>query len=133
MSISSSSVLLGSTVSASGGTSTNLLSKGGDSNHVAVLIDDSSEFMNQKTAKFFVAEPRPQASAPNGYTQSRATLRLLFPINLDNGSRSVNTLEIKLGVDIETTEAEIAEYQAIAAQFMTGSAFSDFWVNRSIA
>lgn len=133
MSIQSSSILYDGTVSATGGTATTLKSKGGTNNELTVFLDDGSDFFDQKTVQFTVREPKVSASAPNGYTQARNKVRVMVPLALDNGNVTINTMEIHLNCDPETTDAEISTMLSLGGQLCTDSDFLEFWQKRSLA
>lgn len=133
MSIVSGSVLYDGTVATTGGTATSFISKGGTLAQLDVILDDSSEFKDQTKVEFKVSEPRVQTSAPNGYTQQRNVVKVLSPLDLDNSNRTINTLEIKMSVDHETTDAEIESLLVLGAQLLHDSDFSDFWKKQSLS
>lgn len=133
MGIQSGAVLVDGTVATTGGTSTSFITKGNTLNELDLLLDNSAEFIAQTKIKFTVAEPRVQSSAPNGYTQARSICKLLVPLALDNGNTTINTLEIRLSCDHETTDAEIQSMLVLGAQFLHDSDFSNFWKKQSLS
>lgn len=133
MSIASSSILVDGTVATTGGTATGVLTKGGTLNETKVILDDSSEFIAQTSVSFVVKDPKVSASSPNGYTQARSSVKVSVPLALDNGNQTVNTINIILSVDPETTDAEIASLLVLSAQLLADSDFSDFWKKQSLA
>jgi hypothetical protein len=132
MTISAASVLVGGTVSATGGTATTFVSKGNTLNEHRVVLDDSSEFVLSTKLEFKVREPQVQTSAPNGYTQKRSTVKCLKPLLLDNGSYTTNSFDIGLSVDVETTETEIAALRSLLAQIATDADYDSFWNDQSV-
>lgn len=129
MSLKTASVLKDGTVATTGGTATGFIDKG-TSNQGSTwtgILDDGSEFLNQSSVAFTVRDPRVQASAPNGYTQSRNSVVLKVPLALDNGGYTVNTLRMELSCDHEATDAEIQSMLVYGAQFLCDSDMSDFW------
>lgn len=133
MTIKDASVLVGTTLSGTGGTATGFLD-GGDSVGIHnVALDDSSEFINQTGLQFTTKAPKVLASAPNGYTQRRCTVVIQRPLALDNDGRTVNTLRMELAVDIETTAAEVSSLLELGAQVLFDSDYSDFWQNSGTA
>jgi len=133
MAINGGAILLDGTVSATGGTSTTLLSKGENGETHKVLFNDGSAFVSQKTFEFSVKEPRVSASAPSGYTQARSSVILKFPKILADGSRTVNTLRLELSTDINTTDAERLTMRSAGAQLLVDSDITSFWNAQSLA
>jgi hypothetical protein len=133
MAIETSSILYDGTVATTGGTATGVITKGGTLNQLNVILDDSSEFIDQTKVEFTVREPVVNTSAPNGYTQARSAVRMLVPLSLDNTNRTINSLKIELSVDHETTDAEIQSILVAGAQFLVDSDFSDFWKKQSLS
>jgi hypothetical protein len=108
-----------------------VLNKGGTLSERRVIMDDSSEFINETRVQFRVSDPVVSTSAPNGYTQARSEIKVLVPLTLDNGGYTTNVLDIKLSVDPETTDAETESMLVLGAQFLADSDFSEFWKKRS--
>jgi len=133
MGIQSSSVNIDGTVSATGGTATGVITKGNTLDQLNVILDDSSEFISETKLEFKVKSPVVQTSAPNGYTQARSSIKIFVPLALDNGNTTINTFELKLACDHETTAAEIESMLVLAAQLAADSDFSDFWKKQSLS
>lgn len=131
MTIKDASVDVGTTISTSGGTATTFLDGGDDLDSHQVTLNDSSEFIDATSISFTVKRPKVQVTAPNGYTQKRASVVIGRPLALENDNRTVNTFRLELAVDPETTAAEIASLRELTAQVVFGSAFTDFWTNLS--
>jgi hypothetical protein len=91
------------------------------------FFDGDTELLTAKSIDFSVKEPTVSASAPNGYTQARRVALLRFPLELDNGNRTVCTAKVELAVDVEATSAEIAEYVLITSQVLADADFAAFW------
>jgi hypothetical protein len=121
------------TVAASGGDDQVLESLGisGGKNLVRFVGDDN--IITRRTLEFSTTTPKISPSAPNGYTQQRASVFMRFPLSLDNGNTTVNTVSITLAVDPETTSSEIEEYCETAAQVLAQSDFAEFWAQLSLA
>lgn len=132
MGIQSSTVKIGGTVSTTSGTDTNMLTKGGTLNELVTVLDDSSEFIDQIRFRFNVVDPKVSASAPNGYTQQRSIVKVVFPLGLDNGKRTTNTLEIKLSCDPETQASEKDSYMVLGAQLLSLPDFQAFFQEQSL-
>jgi len=133
MGIQTSSINIDGTVATTGGTATGMIAKGGTLNELVTVLDDSSEFIAQTRVRFSVVDPKVQSSAPNGYTQARSIVKVVVPLALDNGNYTTNTLELRLGVDPETSDAEIASMLVLGAQLFADSDFSDFWKKQSLS
>ena len=133
MSISTALILVDGTVATTGGTSTGLISKGDTLEVSRNILDDAAEFLAETRVDFSIKDPKVSAGAPNGYTQARSTAKISSPLVLDNGNNTVNTLEQKLSVDPETTDAEIQTMLVNGAQLLIAAAFSDFWNKRTLS
>jgi len=133
MSIVTSSILYDGTVSASGGTATGVIPKGDTNNARTVILDDSSEFIDQTRIEFSIQEPKVQTSAPNGYTQGRSFVKVKSPLALDNGNMTMNVGEIRISADHEWTAAERLTQRSLLAQLLIDPDFADFWDKQSLA
>jgi len=133
MAINGGAILLDGTVSATGGTSTTLLSKGENGETHKVMLNDGAAFVSQKTLDFSVKEPRVSNSSPSGYTQARSIVVLKFPKILADGSRTVNTLRLECSSDINTTDAERLTMRSAAAQLLVDSDITSFWNAQSLS
>lgn len=103
------------------------LSAFGSLSEMKAVFDGDTEVLTQKTIDLSVKDAKVSSSAPNGYTQARRTALLKFPLELDNGNRTVCTVQVSLAVDVEATAAEIAEYMSIASQVCGDTDFATFW------
>lgn len=133
MTIKDASVLVGTTLSGSGGTATTFLDGGDDADSHSVTLNDSSEFVDQTDLAFSTKRPKVQAAAPNGYTQRRCSFVIQRPLALDNGNRTVNTVRVEFAVDIETTSSEVDSLRELAAQVVFDSDYDGFWHNSSMS
>lgn len=133
MTIASSAVLVDGTVAITAGTSTVFETKGIVGNTHNVFLDDGSDLIDLETAKFTVQDHKPQASAPGGYTQARRKIRVNFPRTLANGNRTVDTFDIVMSTDPETTDAERLTMRVLACSFLHESDFLKFWDDGSTA
>lgn len=131
MSISSASVLKDGTVATTGGTATSMITLDKGNGH-KVLIDDGAAFNLQSTIDFSVKSPKVSSSAPGGYTQGRNSVYLRVPLSLDNGNRTVNTAQISISCDPETTDAERLTMRVYLAQLLVDSDFTVFWDDQGI-
>jgi hypothetical protein len=127
MSINAATPLIGATYVVPTGGSADSLSATGDQTTMKAFFDGDTELLTAKSIDFSVKEPAVSISAPNGYTQARRVALLRFPLELDNGNRTVCTLKCELAVDVEATAAEIAEYLCIGSQVLADTDFTSFW------
>jgi hypothetical protein len=86
-----------------------------------------TNYLTKRTYEFSVKEPKVSLTAPNGYTQSRATCLFKAPFILDNGKRTVNTIRIEFACDIELTVAEKTDLLLQASQLLGDTDFGGFW------
>lgn len=131
MTISSASVDKDGVVSSAGGTAKALTSLGDTANSHNAFFE-GPDFLTRNVAEFSTKTPKVSSSAPNGYTQQRSNLKLKFPLALDNGNVTINTVDIGVSCDIETTDAEKDTILSYAAQFLSDTDFSAFWKNQSV-
>lgn len=132
MSIENSSILVGGTVSTTGGTSTALKSLGQSGNTHSAYLDGSGSELDRKSYDFTSKASKPKADAPNGYTQNRRNVVIKHPLALDNGKSTVNTLQITLSCDPETTDAERQVLIDDAMQIFSDPDFTDFFIGGSL-
>lgn len=133
MTISALSVNVDGTVATTGGTATTIISKGTLLDSHNVILDDASEFIAQTSIAFTNKDPKVSVAAPNGYTQSRKSVKINVPLALDNGNYTTNTVTITIAVDPETTDAEVTSLRVLAAQMIHDSDLDDFWNKGSMS
>jgi len=134
MTISSLSLLNGATITPSGGTAENYnAGSSPNSDTVVAYCEADTDLRSQRTIEFSVSRPKPSASAPNGYTQSRVNVFIKEPFALDNGAVTTHTTHIKMANDAEATQAEILERRKQAAQVLLSGELDDFFYNLSTA
>ncbi len=133
MSLNAGTILVDGTPSVTGGTSTAFASKGATLNKHNLFLDDGAILLDQVELQVTTKEAKVQASAPNGYTQARVIAKLLYPLNLDNGARTVNTITLEMATDVETTDAEKLSMRVAACQLLFDSDFTELWDNLSVA
>lgn len=134
MSLSSSTIKTGATAIAPTGGSDlvyTALKTGLDTVTAAVVAD--TDFRTRRTAEFTARAPKPQSSAPNGYTQVRNNVVLKFPRLLANGAISVDTVRIEVSSDVETSAANRLDMRYLAAQILGDTDYDSFWDSQSIA
>jgi hypothetical protein len=127
MAINAATPIIGGTYVGPSGGSADTLSAFGSRTEMEAVFDGDTEYLTRKTALFTQKEPNVSANAPNGYTQARRTVLLKFPLELDNGNRTINTIRIELAVDVEATASEISEYCLLASQTLGDTDFAAFW------
>jgi len=132
MSIDAGTILVGGTTSTTGGTSTGFIPKE-DGNPKKVILDDGSDYLASTTITFTARDPQVNASAPNGYTQQRSSMKAVVPLSLDNGGHTTNTISITLSYDVETSDTEKEALTELGAQLFRSAAFADFWRKQSMA
>jgi hypothetical protein len=130
--ISTASFPIGATLAPSGGTATGLTILNSVLNNVVkTALADSSEYADMKRFDFTSKDAKVSPGAPNGYTQARRKVDLMFPLSLDNGNSTVNSIKIEAAVDVETTDAELQGYLLTAALViiagLSGGDLEDFW------
>lgn len=135
MTIANSTILVGGTPSVTGGTSTALLSKdsGGSGDNHIVMLDNGAALLSQETIDFTCRHPKVSSGAPSGYTQARNGVFHKMPKILANGKRTVNTGNIQLSVDVETTVAEKLAMRVALMQLLFGADFLKFWDDQTTA
>lgn len=133
MGIQTSSVLYDGTIAASAGTPVDLLVLNGNNDTVNAILDDGSEFLSNIKVAFQVKVPKVSPTAPNGFTQNRNIVKLTWPKVLANGSTTLNSVSMNMGVDVETSDAEVQTMLSLAAQIATDPDFSDYWKKQSLA
>lgn len=133
MSITNASILVDGTVAITAGTATTVLSKGGTLNQLKTYLDGASSYLAQTVMNWTVSDPVVNSGQPNGYTQKRSICKIIEPLALDNGNTTHNTLEIKLSVDPETTDAEIDSMIVMGVNALADSEFVEFWRAQSLS
>jgi hypothetical protein len=132
MSLNDASLLESGTVSASGGTALAFESKGMLLDKNTLFVSADTDLRTRREVDCLVKYPKIQASAPNGYTQARAIVTLKVPLSLDNGAVTVNTIQISMSYDVETSDTEKDDMLTLGAQILSDSDFSGFFKNLSV-
>jgi len=132
MSLNNATLKTGATMAPTGGSDLNFESRGNllDRNNLFVPAD--LDLRTRREISCVIKDPKVSASAPNGYTQARATATFKSPLELDNGNITVNTVQISMACDVETTDAEKDELLIIAAQMLTDADFTSFFKALSV-
>lgn len=116
MSLTTLTLLESATVTPSGGTSLAFTSQGVSNDKNKLIASADVDLRSQRSLEFSVKRPKPQVSAPNGYTQARVSGILKIPRILANGNISVDTVTVSLNTDVETTVAQKTEMCKLGAQ-----------------
>lgn len=134
MAISGAGIKSGSTtyVVPSDGSAITLAVTGTDLGSTLASPTADTNYLTKRVFEFSTKDAKPSASAPNGYTQQRATAVLKFPFVLDNLKRTVNTIRIEFSCDIELTVAEKYELLLEASQVLGDTDFQGFWTNLAL-
>lgn len=134
MAISGAGFKYGSTtyVVPSDGTAGTLAVTGTDRDTTVASFTADTNYLTKRVFEFSTKDAKPSATAPNGYTQQRATLIAKFPFILDNLKRTVNTVRIEFSCDIELTVAEKYEILLEASQLLGDTDFQGFWTNLAL-
>jgi len=131
MPISNLSVLLDGTIAVTAGTSTNVKSLGGDIDVNECYLDDGVSYLDTTRIKFAVKRPKPNASAPNGFTQKRNTVKVTVPRTLANGNTTLDTLSIVIGTDVETSDTDVLSLVNLGAQLMSNADVLAYFTEQS--
>lgn len=115
------------------GSAITFASAGGNLDTLIASPTADTNYLTKRTYEFSVKDAKPSVSAPNGYTQQRATCVFKAPFILDNGNRTVNTVRIEFACDIELTVAEKYELLLQASQLLGDTDFQGFWTNLSLS
>lgn len=94
-----------------------------------VFAADSDSFITRRSADFTVKNFVLSPSAPNGYTQARASSIIRFPLILENGKRTVSTLKLEYAFDPEVSSADKTDQILVGSQILGDTDFRDFWLN----
>jgi hypothetical protein len=132
MAIASTILEGAATVAASGGTNVTLSSLGVQNGRNTLIFSTDVGALAQRVAEFNAKLAAPNASSLGGYSQSRREVLLKFPKVRADLLRTVNTLRITGGFDIETTDAEIESYCEQAAQMLATANFLPYWKTGSL-
>lgn len=129
MGVQNATLLVGATVSATGGTSTAFVPNGASVNNGVQVVDSTNTnavtraSMTFKTIKQAVLDM--VTGLFTGKTKRQA--QLVRPKVLANGRVVFPLVRIELEVHPENTDAEITALMAEGAQMLTDSDFTSFW------
>jgi hypothetical protein len=132
MAIKTASILLDATIAFSAGTAKALTFLTQASASELIAFFNGTDFRTRFEAKFTSVMPYKKKDAPNGYSQNTRKCLLKFPKTLANGNITINTAEIIIRTDVETTDAEQNTYRNTVAQMAWDSDFDGFWKSGSL-
>jgi len=134
MSLNNAALISGATMNAaSGGAPLTFSSLGGTSLGQNTLIVPADTTLSlRRSMNVNASAAKANANSPGGYTQARQTLRFNVPRTLSNGNVSVDTVEIKLSTDVQTSIADKQEMLNIIAQTCIDADFTEFFTNQVI-
>lgn len=133
MSLNGAIVKTGATaIAPTGGTDLTMVTSRVDAQKVIAQVAADTDFRTKRSFEFTAKGPTAQASAPNGYTQVRNIAKIKVPRVLANGKITVDTLDIALSTDVETSSANRKDLRYIGAQLLGDTDFDGFWDNQSL-
>lgn len=133
MAIPNASIPIDATITPSGGTAKTIKELSRSQGSISTYIDEALAFQLRQEIVFSTKTPKVSSSAPGGYTQARSVVLLKKPKVLANLRNTVNTLQLSLSVDPETTSVEVQNMLVTAALLLSDSDFSDFWKAQALA
>lgn len=132
MSIRASSVAVGATYSPTGGTATSLVLLNSDASSTRAFIGTAGVTPLTRSELIFAGKPaRVSAAAPGGFTQGRASVKLVVPKVLTNTNRTLNSCAFEMSVDPETTAAEVQALKLTMVNLILDADFDQLWLNQS--
>lgn len=120
-------VKTGATLAPTGGSDLTFADLGTIGSQVALTVPADTDLRIRRTVVGSFKNPKANAGSPNGYTQARATLTFKKPKMLANGKITVNTIQVSMAYDWETTDAEKTELLDVAAQMCFDADFTPFF------
>lgn len=127
MSLKTAVVKTGATLAPTGGSDLTFADLGTIGSQVALAVPADTDLRLRRTVIGSFKNPKPNAGSPNGYTQARAQLVFKKPKLLANGKLTVNTIQVSIAYDWETTDAEKTELLDVAAQMCFDADFTPFF------
>lgn len=133
MSIRNASVPVGATFSPTGGTATSLVLLSGDSATSRAFVGTSGVTPLTRTELTFSSKlPKVSPSAPGGFTQGRASVKITVPKVLANLNRTLNSATLEIALDPETTSTDLAAIKSLLVNLIVDVDFDQLWLNQSI-
>jgi len=134
MSLNNAALIEGATMNAAtGGTALSFVSQGNTAGQNILYVSTDTQLNTRRSLVCNASGPKTSATAPGGFTQARASIRLNVPRTLSNGNVSVDTIELKLSADGQTTVAEKQEMLNLVAQACTDADFTEFFTNLAMS
>lgn len=132
MSIRTASIPVGATFAPTGGTATSLVLLNSDAKETKAFIGTTGVTPLTRSELTFVGKPpKVSSSAPGGFTQGRASVKITVPKVLANLARTLNSAEFSIAIDPETTAAEVDAIKSAMINLIIDADFSQLWLNQS--
>lgn len=133
MSLQSFSLKETPSVAVTGTDNVTVASRGNSLTEGSLVYTSDVDGKTRRSASLKVTPPRPSAGTPNGYTQARSIATLKYPLLLDNDATTVNTIQVSISYDIESSDAEIQALLDDAAQIIAHADLQAFWKTQALA
>jgi len=121
-----------SSIAATGGSALAFAAGQSSATTMHLYVSADTDLRTRRTIDVVIKPPKIQPTAPNGYTQARATATYKKPKLLANGKITVNSVQVSMSYDVETTQAEIQELMDVGAQMIFDADFTALWKNQSL-
>jgi len=132
MTIRNASIPVGATFSPSGGSATTIIPINSDSASLRAFVGSSGVTALDRTECIFTGKtPKVSSQAPGGFTQGRASVKIIVPKILATAKRTLNTGTIELSIDPETTTEEVDAMRSLLINFLNDTDFAQLWLNQS--
>jgi hypothetical protein len=122
-----------SSIAPTGGTALAFTPITNDGSKVDMVVAADTDSRTRRHLIGSIVMPKPQATAPNGYTQARGEIKFRKPKLLANGKYTTNEVIVSMRYDPETTQVEIQELMDVGAQLCFDADFVNFWKLQSLA
>lgn len=133
MSLNNAIVKTGATsIAPTGGTDLTMVTSKTDSQKTITQVAADTDFRTKRTFEFVAKGPVSNPGAPNGYTQVRNSVRFKVPRLLANGKISVDTVDVIVSTDVETSAVNRKDMRYIGAQLLCDPDFDAFWDSQSL-
>jgi hypothetical protein len=130
MSLNNIAPKIGASVgSVTDGTASSLVLK--DSRTNLYLIDENLVRELQRTVMFTAVDPSKTETGANGYSHARSKIVVKSPKKLSNDVTTVNLAEFKIGIDPESTPAEIQELKHLICSIILSTDADTFFTSQT--
>lgn len=119
-------------ISFTGGTTESYSVKSSSGKTLNLMCTADTDYRTARTMSFTANPPNIAPLAPNGYTQARNSVTLKVPKLLANGKITVNTINVTISTDVETTSAEISFLMDTMSQVMSSANAVTFFHNQAL-